>query len=391
MDEMTPVERIEAAIHLQPVDRVPVMPKIDASYAARSQGVKIAEIVKDSDRAMELLLQTNEALGGCDAAFSTGMGELGFAMMGMITRLPGYHLGEDELWQLDEQPILQPEDYDFIIQNGWNAYIGMAYSRIWERGKMPVPPDKFLDRLNQMGAEGVKNMIRWEQIGIPTSTGMGAFVPFEAFRFTRSIREIIPDVFRRPEKLLAASEAYLEEQIPFGIEIFRQVKQATQWGYLGSFIGQQTATLLSPKHFEKFFWQFEKRIINALLEAGITPWLHSDGDWTNHLEYLLELPKASVVMDIDSLTDIIKAKEILKGHMCIAGDVPPAMLKLGTPEQVTDYCKKLIDIVGDGGGFMLSSGCSVPFDAKPENVKAMVDTGKNYYPHHKLFPVAAVG
>jgi uroporphyrinogen-III decarboxylase len=39
---------------------------------------------------------------------------------------------------------------------------------------------------------------------------------------------------------------------------------------------------------------------------------------------------------------------------------------------------KLIQEVGEGGGFILSSGCSVPVDAKTENVKAMIDTAKKH-------------
>jgi|GEM_PF-5206095 uroporphyrinogen-III decarboxylase len=32
------------------------------------------------------------------------------------------------------------------------------------------------------------------------------------------------------------------------------------------------------------------------------------------------------------------------------------------------------------GGFILSSGCSIPIDAKPENVKAMLAAVKKYRP-----------
>jgi len=85
-------------------------------------------------------------------------------------------------------------------------------------------------------------------------------------------------------------------------------------------------------------------------------------------------------VELDSTTDILKAKEILNGHICIKGDVPATMLSLGKPDDVSAYCKKLIDIVGEGGGFILSTGCTCPVDAKWENVKTMVDTAKNYYP-----------
>jgi uroporphyrinogen-III decarboxylase len=47
--------------------------------------------------------------------------------------------------------------------------------------------------------------------------------------------------------------------------------------------------------------------------------------------------------------------------------------------------RKLIDVVGEGNGFILSTGCDCPVDAKFENVKAMIDTGKSYHPHDRVF------
>ena len=76
-------------------------------------------------------------------------------------------------------------------------------------------------------------------------------------------------------------------------------------------------------------------------------------------------------------TDMVKAKEIVGDTLCIVGNVPSSMLELGTPQEVKDYAKKLIDNVGKGGGFILSNGAF--FDqAKPENVHAMVDFTKQY-------------
>ncbi len=78
------------------------------------------------------------------------------------------------------------------------------------------------------------------------------------------------------------------------------------------------------------------------------------------------------------MTDIFQAKEILRGHMCISGDVPAALLTLGSPDDVAAYCRRLIDEVGDGGGFMLTTGCECPVNVKAENLRAMVDTGRTY-------------
>lgn len=83
---------------------------------------------------------------------------------------------------------------------------------------------------------------------------------------------------------------------------------------------------------------------------------------------------------LDSTTDMIAAKELLQGHAMFWGDIPPSLQTLGTPEEVADYCKRLIDEVGYEGGFILGTGCDTPPDCKPENLRAIVDTANTYVP-----------
>ena len=75
--------------------------------------------------------------------------------------------------------------------------------------------------------------------------------------------------------------------------------------------------------------------------------------------------------------DMAKANEIVGETLYIFGNVPSTMLQLGTPEEVKDYCKQLIDTAGKDGGFIMGSGAF--FDhAKSEYVQAMVDFSKEY-------------
>jgi len=76
-------------------------------------------------------------------------------------------------------------------------------------------------------------------------------------------------------------------------------------------------------------------------------------------------------------TDMFKAKEVLGGHICIQGNVPPTLLEVGSPQDVEEYCKKLIKVCGKSGGFILSAGSAID-QSKPENIKAMVDSAKKY-------------
>src|SRR5690606_10970664 len=78
---------------------------------------------------------------------------------------------------------------------------------------------------------------------------------------------------------------------------------------------------MSLKQFEKFYWPGLKGLILGIMEKGLRPLVFFEGDYTNRLEYLLELPKASIWAHMD-MTDIFRAKEVLSGHLCISGNVP---------------------------------------------------------------------
>ena len=73
-------------------------------------------------------------------------------------------------------------------------------------------------------------------------------------------------------------------------------------------------------------------------------------------------------LQLDGYSDIFRAREIVGNRFTLMGDVPPQMLAFGTPSEVEERCTRLIREVGRQGRFILSSGCEVPPNAKPENV-----------------------
>ena len=72
-----------------------------------------------------------------------------------------------------------------------------------------------------------------------------------------------------------------------------------------------------------------------------------------------------------------EVKKRFTGWSCFGGNVPVSLLKAATPEQVSDYVKRLMDDVAGDGGFILSTG-AVLDDATPENFHAFIDAGKKY-------------
>jgi len=76
--------------------------------------------------------------------------------------------------------------------------------------------------------------------------------------------------------------------------------------------------------------------------------------------------------------DRAKFKEVLGDRMCFWGNVPVSLLCTGTPQQVKDDVKELIDLFGDRGALMLDSGLGVPDEARPENMHALREAADEY-------------
>ncbi len=59
------------------------------------------------------------------------------------------------------------------------------------------------------------------------------------------------------------------------------------------------------------------------------------------------------------------------------GNVPNIILHTGTPDDVKAYCKWAIDVAGKDGGYIMDTAVMLD-EAKPENLKAMIDFTKEY-------------
>jgi uroporphyrinogen-III decarboxylase len=190
----------------------------------------------------------------------------------------------------------------------------------------------------------------------------------------RGMRGAMIDMYRCPDKLLAACERILQWRLAQSTPAFPDSRGNIPRAGMPLHRGSQG--FMSKQQFEKFYWPTLKKAILANVELGYISAPFWEGIWDDRLEYLLELPKGKVVFHCE-LTNIQRAKEVLGGHMCIQGGVPPTILQAGSPQDVEELCKKLIKTVGKDGGFVLGPGSAIDY-AKPENIKAMVDSVKKY-------------
>lgn len=370
-ETMTAQERMKAALALEPVDRHPVFP-ILVTAAPRLYGKTQAEAWADHNVARECLIRCFKDYGydyGSKPNYYYPMLPGKHCSAPVRNLIPGKHLGEDDLYQVDERVLFEREDYDKIAALGWNGFWDEHYEKV---SRKTMAQFTIMQQMsNQLFNE---DMIVCREQGMPIFMGVAVDSVLMAFSLSRTLKEFTQDLYQVPEKVEAAMKACCDDLIENAIKVCKNNQNMLAFIVLERGSGFYYRLPI----FERFEWPFLQRYVDAFVSEGITPWLHFDTDWIMNLPYLKELPKGKCICDLDGTTDIFKAKEILKGHMCISGDVPASLLTLGKPEEVEEYCKKLIDEVGDGGGFMLTTGCECPIDVKPENLKAMVDTGRSY-------------
>jgi len=123
-----------------------------------------------------------------------------------------------------------------------------------------------------------------------------------------------------------------------------------------------------PEFYREHILPKEKKVAATFTKPLIT---HSDGDMTPLLDCWLELGQAAIHPIQPDVMDIEAVKARYGSRVAIVGNVFMTDLVQQQPEQIEAQVRRRIEIVGRGGGYIISSSNSLTDDMKPENVRAM--------------------
>lgn len=373
-------ERIDSAVALKPLPpgETPVAPLL-IHYTAKLAGVKQAEIFgsvgawrKAVDRAADRIpLDMGFAIWPTDIPFSEGMKH----------RLPGRELGDDEMFQILEDEVMTPADYDLLLEQGYNRWF-MDYM-------VKIQPELPPGRLSRVRTTAHFMRLGWRTRGnakrlarrgiVPAFYGAG-YPPFDFFSLARTFAKFSEDLYDIPDLVAKACDASVEPIIA----TILQPLMMSRGKRVCIYPMRCSATFISPRMFQERALKHLVQMAEAFTSRGLTPLLHCDANWTPMLPYFRELPQGSCILELDQDTDIYSAKEILGDWMCIRGNVSPSLLAFGEVGEVEAECERLIREVGHGGGFILGSGCEVPLNAKVENIEAMLRVARGNRAAHQL-------
>jgi hypothetical protein len=400
------ITRIKDAIQLKRLpDRVPVCP-LPNMFPYNYAGLTIQEAMYDYDKCVAafrkyvLDFEPDMHIG----ASGPGPGKFFEILDYKLYAWPGHGVAPTSSYQCHEGEYMKAEEYDILITDPTffftNVYLPRVFGALEPWGMLPLLPGivemygvafNFIPfglppvqgaykALFEAGAEALKWAMAMggvdgelKTLGFPNILGGFTKAPFDIIGDTlRGSKGIMMDMYRQPDKLLQALEALTPIMITMGLGAARQTGNPVIFMPLH----KGADGFLSDEQYKKFYWPTFKQVMVGLIEGGCIPLPAAEGGYNTRLQVIKDLPKGKTLWMFDE-TDIMKAKAIVGDTLCILGNVPSSMLIVGTPQDVKDYCKKLIDTVGKGGGYIMGNGAFFD-EAKPENVKAMIDFTKEY-------------
>jgi uroporphyrinogen-III decarboxylase len=401
-------QRFADVVTLKQPDRVPSL-MMAAGIVTRYAGISFADTFYDSGKTAAAALKFVDDFRPEYMLMSGVAAGAAYDMVGYHAyKWPGSSLPDDMPFQYVEGEYMPAEDYDALINNpeGYmlRNYLPRVCSHlqglslipnlftpvemmglgIWLTGLSAPPVQESLSRLSQaidhisqnMAVATRANAEIIGRYGCPSLMGGITKAPFDIVADTlRGTRAALTDLYRRPDKVLAASVALVPSAIHMGVGAGRPA--APPFVFMPLHKG--AAGFMSQKQFEKFYWPTFKRLLEGVIAEGMVPLPFVEGTFDEpRLELIAKsgLPPGSTAWLFDR-SDLRLVKKHFTGFACFGGNVPASLFRAGTPAQMEDHCKRLIDDLAPGGGFFLASGTPVD-EADPAVVRAFMASAEKF-------------
>ena len=399
-------QRMIDVYNVREPDRVPVslpIGSLPVEYAGIDYGTAMYDAEKAAQAWLRFSLETGlDAFAAPNVPVGKVLDLLDYRLYrwpghGIAREAPGYQFVEAEYMTADEYDALINDPSDFFLRTYLPRIFGtfepfrmlQSFTAVTE---LPMVTPHFMAYTRPEVQESLQKLIEvgktlasWTQVvsavgrrgrelGFPSFVSCYAKAPFDTIGDTlRGTKGIILDMRRRPDKLLEALEVVAKITIDVTVETLNAAK-----GQVALFPLHKGADgWMSEKHFETFYWPTLKRVVDGLIEEGIMPTLFAEGGFETRLALVNEFPEGAVNWLFDR-TDMGRAKKALGDRCCISGNVPASLLATGSPAEVKDYSRKIIELCSEGGGFILAAGTNSVEGSNIDNLRAMAEAAAEY-------------
>lgn len=329
-------ERVLAAINLSRPDRVPLMHS-PLPGALIKYGERLIEIFRKYPQDFgpsEFTVPKPEEL---PADYRAGVHKDSWGITWSST-VDGIH------GQVVDYPIKTVEDYS-----------------TYEFPRLQQDLEKYKDRLKRqvydLKAKGFFTMLGFDP---------GNF--FERLQWLRGFRNLMVDLIKSRKELESFADRLLEYCLS-SLQIVLEaepdaVSFADDWG-------TQNRLMINPSLWRSFFKPRYKRMFKLVHDYEAYVYFHSDG-------YILDIIPDLVEIGVNILNPQFSCHNLellannVRDRICISSDIDRQhLLPKGSPEEVENYVKMVVDLFGYGNNGGLIGRGEVNVDVPLENVEAM--------------------
>ena len=140
-------------------------------------------------------------------------------------------------------------------------------------------------------------------------------------------------------------------------------------------INDDLASFVSLEQFREFILPTYQQVYNSF--PGCERWYHNDGNTTAILEGIAEA--GIQCFHFGYQVDPVFIKEKIGDRVCLMGSIPPLqILREGTPEDVDEAVKAVIQMIGKSGGLIVSAGGYLSEGTPLVNLEAMIRACEKY-------------
>ncbi|MEN6643967.1 MAG: uroporphyrinogen decarboxylase family protein [Armatimonadia bacterium] len=381
---MTGKERINAAMNLQQPDRVPVMCQLSIGHYLVNCGVSAADYWLHNDVIVDCFVKLAERyrfdgilinLPGRTPAVDEQVESIEETREGQLIRWKrgGRCLcpADDLPHELKQQRVsleeLEPEK---LFYDDPHTLGGLKYPFYYDLEPYEWSEEGLFPAYHTAIIEGVM-----ARVGDRLSVHGEVFSPFtqlmERLGYENGLMALLTDADKCHailERFAAGAGALAKRQGACGVDAVLISSAFAGGGFI------------SKKMYEQFVLPYEKLVVAAIHGAGCKAYTHTCGAIGDRLE----LMEATGIDGIDTMdppplgdTELADAKQRVGGRIFLKGNIDSVNVLLkGTAEQCRQSARERIAAASAGGGYILSSACSVAPHVPAENILALVEVAE---------------
>ena len=207
---------------------------------------------------------------------------------------------------------------------------------------------------------------------------------FETSWYMRGFEQMLMDVMTDEELVQAIMGRVTEFYTAFFSRILEAAPGQIDLVFTADDIGDQRGLLMPFDRWERMLKPWHRRLNDAIHQREAKVIYHTDGSVMDAVEGLADMGidvLQALQFSADNM-DPVRLKAEHGSRLCFEGGVSvQTTLPFGSVEDVRQEVRQRIDVLGRGGGYILGPSHWIQAGTPPENILAMFETARSYYPY----------